>query len=191
MLEVGYGRAHDGLDVHAGVIVELIVFHGEEGQGHELGKLIERDEKTPFVVELADETAVAGEHGGHQRRTVVGDFAEARQIVGHPLIQHVAACGRAQRAEHDQCAENVEYGAEESATLAAFSAGFSGSVQRKQFAVGVVLLRGSGRSSVPAGGGRSEIEPVESVVVVPVFVAHGNRESEVSGESVPPGGGTP
>ena len=181
MLEVGYGRAYDGLDVHAGMIVELIVFHGEEGLRHELGQLIERHEEAPFVIELTYEAAVAREHGGHERRTIVGYLAEARQVVGDPLVEHVAACRRAQCAEQNERAEKIEYRAEETAPLAAFSAGLCGRVQREQFTVGVVVHGRRGAPLFSAGGGRAEIEPVRSVVVVPVFVAHGNRKNRVSG----------
>ena len=176
MLEVGYGRAYDGLDVHAGVIVELIVFHGEEGERHELGQLIERDEKTPFAVELTDHAAVAGEHGGHERGPVIGDLAEARQIVGHPLVEHVAAACGAERAEQHEGEEEIEKLAEESALFRFLRpVGRGDGIIQGEDVVFVGILSAAEETLLPFGVGGAEVEPVRPVIIVPVVIAHGSR----------------
>ncbi len=71
LADIGERGAEDAGDIHAGVLVELIVFRRQQGVGHLLGHALQRDEFAVLVAELANQHVVAGEYPQRQVGTIV------------------------------------------------------------------------------------------------------------------------
>ncbi|MCY1516836.1 hypothetical protein D9M68_514930 [compost metagenome] len=79
-LEAGHGRAREALVVHAAVVVEARVFHGQHGVLHDLRNVGEGREVAALLAELADQRTLGRVHAQRQLGPVVGQLGNVGQL---------------------------------------------------------------------------------------------------------------
>ena len=85
--EVRQERARHALRVDAAVAVEVGVLGGEKREPHVLRDAFERDQVAALDVELADQRAVVRIDAGRDRRLVVQDLVDRRQVGRDLLVE--------------------------------------------------------------------------------------------------------
>lgn len=160
--QIGEHGPYYSLEIHAGVLVELVILNGEKGLGQPGRHFFLRYEKASFPIELADQTSIPGKNIGDERRAVVRDFAETRQVIAGPQVDGSHSSAPEQSA-HQGCAQ-------QKAQNTAFFAGAGGTGRLRPFRL------------LPGGAGwgfrarQIQSEPVKLVVML-FFVLHGMSEA--------------
>ncbi len=99
-LQIEHAGAHDALEVEAVVLVEILVFRGEEGVDHHLRHGLDRDVEPALRCVFGDQRSVRRVHARHHRRLVVLELRVVGQILGEMPEQ--AGRGADADQEHDR-----------------------------------------------------------------------------------------
>ncbi len=78
--QIGVGGADDALIVHAGVLIEALVFGRKDGLLHDIGDVADGDDGAALLAELTDQGAVCGVHPQRYLGLVIGKRPERGQI---------------------------------------------------------------------------------------------------------------
>jgi hypothetical protein len=107
--QVHPGRTQDGAVVDSRVLEEGVVLRRDEGVDDVLGDVLERRELPPLVVEHADGSAVAVEHVARERRAIVRDVLEIREVPDEGQIEGTCAPQPQEAQESDERHQDAYY----------------------------------------------------------------------------------
>ncbi len=100
ILDIEHAGTRDAVNVDAGMLIEVLVFGGDEGIGDEFRDRLDRQIEAALIGVFGQQRAVGGMHPRHHRRLVVLELRVVRQILGI-MPQQARGRGHADD-EHDR-----------------------------------------------------------------------------------------
>jgi len=108
ILEIEQSGARDARHVDTRMLVEVLVFGGDEGVDHALGDSLDRDIEPALVGILGEQGSVGGMDPRHHRRLIVLQLRIVRQILGEMPNQPGGAADPDDKKEGARCEQKAE-----------------------------------------------------------------------------------